>query len=62
MGLTLNGKPRKHIAGISCGQLLKKLKISREECIVKVNGKPAADERKISAKDNVEVITIVFGG
>ncbi|VVB58262.1 Uncharacterised protein [Candidatus Anstonella stagnisolia] len=62
MGLMLNGKKKKHISGISCASLLKKLKISREECIVKVNGKPAADERKIGAKDSVEIITIVFGG
>lgn len=62
MGLSINGKKKRHVSGISCAQLLKKLKLSREECIVKVNGKPASDGRQIGAKDNVEIITIVFGG
>lgn len=58
----VNGKKRKMTSGITCAQLVKKLSLSREECIVKVNGKPAADGRKIGAKDKVDVITIVFGG
>lgn len=58
----VNGKKRKMASGITCGELLQKLSLSREECIVKVNGRPVADGRKIGAKDKVDVVTIVFGG
>lgn len=43
-------------------QLLKELKIQREECVVKVNGKIAPDNKELKEMDEVEIIKVVFGG
>ena len=42
--------------------LLKEMKVMREEVVVKVNGKLAPETRKIKADDKVEIIKVVFGG
>lgn len=42
--------------------LLSELKLSREEVLVKVNGKLAPEDAEISQKDRVEIIKVVFGG
>ncbi len=42
--------------------MLKKLKIAREEVLVKVNGKLVPEDAEIGAKDKIEVIKVVFGG
>ncbi len=42
--------------------LLRSLGVMREEVIVKVNGKPAPDTRRLKPSDRVEVIKVVFGG
>ncbi len=42
--------------------LLQKLRIAREEVLVKVNGKLAPEDAEISEKDRVEIIKVVFGG
>lgn len=42
--------------------LLHKLKIPREEILVKVNGKLAPEDAEVSQKDKVEIIKVVFGG
>jgi sulfur carrier protein ThiS len=42
--------------------LLKKLGISQEEAIVKINSKLAPETTKIRPSDKVEVIRVVFGG
>ncbi|MFH0737582.1 MAG: MoaD/ThiS family protein [Candidatus Micrarchaeota archaeon] len=42
--------------------LLKDLKVMREEVVVKVNGRLAPETRKLSDSDRVEVIKVVFGG
>jgi thiamine biosynthesis protein ThiS len=44
------------------GELLRELKLMREEVVVKVNGKLAPETRALSAKDRVEIIKVVFGG
>lgn len=63
MQITVNGKrAKKAVAAATCFELLKKLSLSREECIVKVNGTPASDGQKLLPNDKVEVIRIVFGG
>ncbi len=46
----------------SVSDLLKELKIQREECVVKVNSKLAADNKKLIESDEVEIIKVVFGG
>jgi len=42
--------------------LLKKLRVMREEVVVKVNGRLVPDTRTLSDSDRVEVIKVVFGG
>ena len=41
---------------------LQKERIRREEVIIKVNGKLVPETTKVSDKDTVEIITVVFGG
>lgn len=43
-------------------QLMKRLKLSREEYIAKVNGRLAADDEVVGGKDRVELIKVVYGG
>ncbi|HID72745.1 TPA: MoaD/ThiS family protein [Candidatus Micrarchaeota archaeon] len=43
-------------------ELLKKLGASREEVVIKVNGKLAPETTAVGAKDSVEIIKVVFGG
>lgn len=43
-------------------ELLKKMKVSREEVVVKVNGKLAPETRKVRSDDKIEIIKVVFGG
>lgn len=43
-------------------QLLKELKVQREECVVKINGKIAPDNKELKGSDEVEIIKVVFGG
>jgi thiamine biosynthesis protein ThiS len=42
--------------------LLKKLKIRREEVVVKINGKLAPETIDVREKDKVEIIKVIFGG
>jgi sulfur carrier protein ThiS len=42
--------------------LLRKLRIMREEVVVKVNGRLAPETRMLGPSDRVEVIKVVFGG
>lgn len=42
--------------------LLRELRVMREEVVVKVNGRLAPETRKIGKKDKVEIIKVVFGG
>ncbi len=43
-------------------ELLKKLGASREEVVIKVNGRLAPETTTVGAKDSVEIIKVVFGG
>ena len=43
-------------------ELLRNLKLMREEVVVKLNGKLAPETVKIKPQDRVEVIKVVFGG
>ena len=42
--------------------LLKELKVMREEVVIKINGKLAPETAKVTNKDSVEIIKVVFGG
>jgi thiamine biosynthesis protein ThiS len=42
--------------------LLRKLRVMREEVIVKVNGKLVPETRPLDTNDKVEIIKVVFGG
>lgn len=42
--------------------LLRKLKLRREEVVVKLNGQLAPETASIEENDRVEIIRVVFGG
>ena len=42
--------------------LLKAMKVSREEVVVKVNGKLVPETREIRDDDKIQIIKVVFGG
>jgi sulfur carrier protein ThiS len=44
------------------GELLRELRVMREEVVVKVNGKLAPETKALSPKDKVHIIKVVFGG
>lgn len=46
----------------SVSELVRRLAFSREEVLVKVNGKLVPEDAEITSKDKVEVIKVVFGG
>ena len=43
-------------------ELLKDLKVMREEVVIKVNGKLMPETERIGPGDKVEIIKVVFGG
>lgn len=43
-------------------ELLRELKVMREEVVVKVNGRLTPETERIGPGDRVEVIKVVFGG
>ena len=43
-------------------ELLRELKLMREEVVVKVNGKLAPETKPLSRSDKVHIIKVVFGG
>ena len=43
-------------------ELMRELKVMREEVIVKVNGRLAPETRRLGRTDKVEIIKVVFGG
>ncbi len=62
MELTVdNKKTRRNFSG-TLVELLKKLRVMREEVVVKVNGKLVPETTKLKETDRVEVIKVVFGG
>ncbi|MFA6531166.1 MAG: MoaD/ThiS family protein [Candidatus Micrarchaeia archaeon] len=63
MELQINNQKKKKIRFLGdVSALLLKLKMRREEVVVKVNGKIVPDDFKIGNNDKVEVIQVVFGG
>jgi thiamine biosynthesis protein ThiS len=43
-------------------ELLKELKVMREEVVIKVNGKLVPETTMIRKTDKVEIVKVVFGG
>lgn len=62
MELVLDDESRKMEFSGTLAELLKELKVMREEVVVKVNGKLAPETRKIKPRDRIEVLRVVFGG
>jgi sulfur carrier protein ThiS len=62
MKITLDGRKTTVKNASSVGGLVQQLKLNNEEVLVKVNGKLAADGAKISPKDEVKVMRVIFGG
>ena len=62
MKLFLDGRLKKLNHAGTVSALLKKLKVSREEVVVKLNGRLAPETASVLTSDKVEVIKVVFGG
>ena len=64
MGILVDGRKAgvKVKGAASVGELLSLLSLSREETLVKVNGKLAPDTAKIKSTDEVKVLRVIFGG
>lgn len=43
-------------------ELLKELKVMREEVVIKVNGRITPETESVGENDKVEIIKVVFGG
>lgn len=43
-------------------ELLRDLKVMREEVVIKVNGKLTPETERVGPGDRVEIIKVVFGG
>ncbi|MFA5076932.1 MAG: MoaD/ThiS family protein [Candidatus Micrarchaeia archaeon] len=63
MRVLLNNEEKKvAFAKGTVAGLLKKMKIAREEVLVKVDGKLAPEDAEIGPGSRIEVIKVVFGG
>ena len=62
MQLVLDNQKKKLAFTGTAEQLLKKLKIRREEVVIKINGKLAPETTEVGGSDSVEIIKVVFGG
>ena len=62
MEVRVDNEMRELMFSGTIGELLRELRLMREEVVVKVNGKLAPETRALSAKDKVHIIKVVFGG
>lgn len=62
MELLLNGKKKKISINGNLESLIKKLRLRREEVIVKINGKLSPETYSPKKSDKIEIIQVVFGG
>ena len=62
MELVLDNRKKQMEFSGTLGELLRELKVMREEVVVKVNGRLAPETAKVMPDDKVEVIKVVFGG
>ena len=61
MELTLDGR-KTAAKGATVGEILQNLGLNPEEVLLKVNGKLSANGAKVSAKDVVRIMRVIFGG
>lgn len=62
MKVTVDGRGREVKGAATVGGLIAALKLNNEEVLVKVNGKLAPNGMKLSQKDEVKVMRVIFGG
>ena len=62
MKILLNGREKEVAEAKSVGRLVELLGLCREETLVKVNGKLAADSEAIAPDDEIKVMKVIFGG
>jgi sulfur carrier protein ThiS len=62
MKVEVDGRKADAKGAKSVKELLTCLALNSEEVLVKVNGKLAPDSQKLSAKDEVKIMRIIFGG
>jgi sulfur carrier protein ThiS len=62
MELILDNRPSVMEFSGKISDLLRELKVMREEVVIKVNGKLAPETREIEPSDKVEIIKVIFGG
>jgi len=62
MRVTLDGKTAKVASAATVSELLALLGLSGEETLVKVNGTLAPNSARLSQKDEVKVLRVIFGG
>ena len=62
MEITVDGKKTNAKAATTVAGLLSSLGLNPEETLVKVNGRLAPNSAKISPKDEVKVMRVIFGG
>jgi thiamine biosynthesis protein ThiS len=62
MKLIIDGRKKTLSHKGDIASLLRKLKIRREEVVVKLNGRLAPETAALKARDEVEVLRVVFGG
>jgi len=62
MQLVLDNKRKEMEFKGTVQDLLKELKVRREEVVIKVNGSLTPETKEIGPDDRVEIIQVVFGG
>ena len=62
MKVTLDGRETEVKGAATVGGLIAALKLNGEEVLVKVNGVLAPNGAKLSKKDEVKVMRVIFGG
>ena len=62
MEITVDGRKVRIRSASTVADLLGALKLNPEETLVKVNGKLAPGGKRISPKDSVRVMRVIFGG
>lgn len=62
MRVTLDGKDAKVASAATVAELLALLGLSGEETLVKVNGNLSPNSARLSQKDEVKVLRVIFGG
>jgi sulfur carrier protein ThiS len=62
MKVTLDGRAAKIAKASTVAELIASLGLSGEETLVKVNGKLSPNRARLSPKDEVKVLRVIFGG